>query len=87
MPKTPPALSLLGIALTVLAIATGSWLSAANNVDATIDWPTDIAIDVRDDLAQVEEVLPNNNGTDCSERSELLTVPGQSRMASGISTT
>jgi len=88
MPKTPPAISLIGIALTVLAIATGSWLSSTKSVEATIDWPTDIAVDVRDALARVDPAQVSAPGDgDCAGQSARPTEFVQSNIASGISTT
>ena len=46
MTRTPPTLSLIGITLTVLALATGSWLSDVNPFQPDRDWTPDAIVDV-----------------------------------------
>ena len=73
MPKTPRAISLIGISLTILALATGSWLSTANALEITVDWPTDIAVEVQDDFAQGASARPSAPDGDCAETDEIWT--------------
>lgn len=81
MPKTPPTVSLIGISLIVLSLATGSWLSSTDPIKATVDWPTDIPVDVREDVARVDQDrMSAPDDGDCN-------APPQSRIASGIRTT
>ncbi len=48
MTRTPPTISLIGITLTVLALATGSWLSKTAAFQPPVHQAPEMVVDVED---------------------------------------
>lgn len=57
MTRTPPTVSLIGITLTVLALATGSWLSNVQTFQPKLDWMPDVVVDVQAGDTVVEDAV------------------------------